>query len=117
MTDNVNHPEHYTAGDVECIDAIKAALGPVLFCGYLWGCAIKYLWRWPRKNLAEDLDKLTWYINRIQEEGYTEPAKYDPESGCMMPNEVLALLGCGVSVDVPSRIAKHFKKKRLVRKK
>ena len=25
--DVVNHPSHYTQGDIECIDAIKAALG------------------------------------------------------------------------------------------
>ena len=25
MPDNVNHPEHYTAGGVECIEALKAA--------------------------------------------------------------------------------------------
>ena len=43
MADKVNHPDHYTAGDIECIDAIKSALGKELFCGYLWGNAIKYL--------------------------------------------------------------------------
>lgn len=26
MSDSVNHPAHYTGGDIECIDAIKAAL-------------------------------------------------------------------------------------------
>ena len=25
MTDNVNKPEHYTQGNVECIDAIESA--------------------------------------------------------------------------------------------
>lgn len=25
--DPVNHPAHYTTGDIECIDAIMAALG------------------------------------------------------------------------------------------
>lgn len=25
MSDSVNHPAHYTGGDIECIDAIKAA--------------------------------------------------------------------------------------------
>lgn len=25
--DNVNHPEHYTSGGIECIDAIRASLG------------------------------------------------------------------------------------------
>lgn len=27
MTDNVNHPPHYKQGEIECIDAIKSALG------------------------------------------------------------------------------------------
>src|SRR5699024_12738747 len=27
--------------------------------------AIKYLWRWKRKNGTEDLQKAIWYINRI----------------------------------------------------
>ena len=72
MADNVNHPNHYTTGEVECIDAIKSALGYELFCGYLWGNAIKYLWRWPRKNRAEDLAKCEWYIERLRSEGYAE---------------------------------------------
>ena len=28
MSDMVNSPKHYTLGKVECLDAIKAALGP-----------------------------------------------------------------------------------------
>lgn len=116
MTDNVNHPDHYTAGDVECIDAIKSALGPVLFAGYLWGNAIKYLWRWPRKNLDEDLQKMKFYVQRIQDEGYTDPAKFDQASGCMMPNEVLAVLGCGYSVNMPQSKPKRNLLKRLLRK-
>ena len=92
MTDYVNHPDHYTTGDVECIDAIRAAPGPELFLGYLWGNALKYLWRWPRKGLAEDLEKLKWYVDRIQREGYAEQASYDADSGCMVPNTALSLV-------------------------
>ena len=99
MTDYINHPDHYATGDVECIDAIKAALGPELFCGYLWGNAFKYLWRWPRKNLDEDVEKCKWYLDRLQSEGYTAPAKYDAESGCMVPNPVWELLNCGELVN------------------
>lgn len=68
-TDSVNHPEHYTQGGVECIDAIKAATagleGIQAFCA---GNAIKYIWRHHRKNGAEDLDKAIWYIKRLKEE-------------------------------------------------
>ena len=99
MTDYVNHPDHYTTGDVECIDAIRSALGPELFCGYLWGNALKYLWRWPRKGLAEDLEKCQWYLKRIQAEGFTDPAKLDIDAGCMVPNAVLSLVNSGVSVN------------------
>ena len=99
MTDYVNHPDHYTSGDIECIDAIRSALGPVLFFGYLWGTAIAYLWRFPRKNAGEDLDKMDWYIDRIREDGFVDPAKYDPDSGCMIPNAVLSLVNSGISMD------------------
>lgn len=43
--DNVNHPEHYTSGGVECIDAIRASLGDKEFADYCKGNIIKYLWR------------------------------------------------------------------------
>lgn len=66
MTDKVNHPQHYTAGGIECIDALKAATAGLE--GIEAVCtanAIKYLWRWKRKNGAEDLRKAIWYINRL----------------------------------------------------
>jgi len=98
MADNINHPEHYTSGDIECIDAIKSAIGGDLFLGYLWGNAIKYLWRWPNKGLAEDLWKCEWYINRIFNEGYTVPVSFDDESDCYVPNTALGLVNDGVYV-------------------
>ncbi|MGF7049134.1 hypothetical protein J2T13_003642 [Paenibacillus sp. DS2015] len=68
--DNVNHPVHYTAGDIECIDAIKAAVtGLIGIEAYNTGAAIKYLWSWKKKNGVEDLQKAQWYINRLIEEG------------------------------------------------
>ena len=45
MTDPVNHPPHYTVGDIECIDAIKASMSQAEFEGYLKGAVLKYLWR------------------------------------------------------------------------
>lgn len=67
MTDNVNHPSHYTNGEIECIDAIKSALTPEEFRGYCKGCALKYLWRERRKGHTEDLQKARWYIERLIE--------------------------------------------------
>lgn len=64
--DVVNHPAHYTAGKVECIDALEAATeglkGIEAVCT---ANAIKYLWRWKRKGGNEDLQKAKWYIDHM----------------------------------------------------
>lgn len=62
--DNVNHPEHYTSGGVECIDAIRAATGEH-FAGFLQGNVVKYVWRYRLKGGSEDLKKARWYLNRL----------------------------------------------------
>lgn len=62
---NVNHPAHYTAGGVECIDAIEAAVGVLGSEAFLTGQVIKYMWRWKLKNGAEDLKKARWYLDRL----------------------------------------------------
>ena len=63
--ENVNSPQHYQ-GKVECIDCIESATaglnGIEAFCT---GNAIKYLYRWKRKNGIEDLKKAKWYIDKI----------------------------------------------------
>ena len=62
---SVNHPAHYTSGDIECIEAIEAALGTTGFVDYCKGNAIKYLWRAGLKwDAKEDLQKAAWYANR-----------------------------------------------------
>jgi len=67
--DMVNKPPHYNKGDVECIDAIKAACeGLDGFEGYCTGNSIKYLWRWKHKNGVEDLKKADWYIRKLANE-------------------------------------------------
>lgn len=67
--DPINRPSHYTAGKVECIDAIEAAtVGLTGGAAYCTGNAIKYLWRWSRKGGVEDLRKARWYIDRLIEE-------------------------------------------------
>ena len=65
--DPVNHPQHYTQGGIECIEAEKAALGD-LFMGFLIGNALKYLWRFRHKNGLEDLKKAKWYLEKAIEE-------------------------------------------------
>ena len=69
MSDAVNHPAHYTNGDIECIDAIRASMGQDKFCGYLKGNILKYLWRYELKEKpVQDLEKAQWYLNRLIQE-------------------------------------------------
>jgi len=65
MSDPVNSPDHYTQGGVECIDAIKAALTPEEYRGYLKGNVMKYIWRENHKGGAESLRKAMWYLERL----------------------------------------------------
>lgn len=65
--DVVNHPSHYTSGDIECIDAIKASMSIEAFAGFLKGNIIKYMWRYEHKNGIEDLKKAQWYQNKLIE--------------------------------------------------
>lgn len=68
MGDAVNHPAHYTAGKVECIDALEAAtVGLEGLEAVCTANAIKYLWRWKRKGGVEDLKKGRWYLDRLIE--------------------------------------------------
>jgi hypothetical protein len=61
-SDPVNRPPHYRRGEVECIDGIRAALGPEGFRAFCRGNAMKYLWRCEHKgNEQQDLDKAVWY--------------------------------------------------------
>lgn len=65
MADLVNQPPHYKAGDVECIEAIEAALGEG-YRYYLQGSIIKYIWRYEHKgNPEQDLRKADWYLERL----------------------------------------------------
>ena len=69
VKDNVNHPSHYTQGAIECIDAIKEATKGLF--GIEAVCTaniIKYVWRWKFKYGLEDLDKASWYLERLKQE-------------------------------------------------
>ena len=60
MTDNVNHPPHYTShpSKIECIEVVEHLT-------YCLGNAIKYIWRSENKGRQiEDLQKAVWYLNR-----------------------------------------------------
>ena len=60
--DNVNHPSHYTVGDIEVIDYIRDKLNPEEFQGYCQGNVLKYVSRWRHKGGVEDLKKAQVYL-------------------------------------------------------
>ncbi len=65
-SDPIN-PSHYKQGGIECIEAIKAALGDG-FPDYLRGNVMKYLWRYKEKGGVDDLRKSAWYLDRLFKE-------------------------------------------------
>ena len=65
MSDNVNHPPHYTNGGVECIEAIKSCMSVDAFAGYLRGNCMKYLWRYTHKGGVQDLQKCEFYLKAL----------------------------------------------------
>ena len=62
--DPVNHPKHYTQGDIECIDAMIAAKGIDKVIAFCECNAFKYNWRSADKNGLEDVEKQIWYANK-----------------------------------------------------
>jgi len=65
--DNVNHPNHYTHGNIETIDCIESALSPEEFRGYLKGNILKYTHRERFKGQTESIMKAEWYAKKLIE--------------------------------------------------
>lgn len=66
VVDVVNSPPHYTAGGIEAIDAIEAALSDEGFRGALKANVLKYMWRYEKKvDPLADLRKARWYLDRL----------------------------------------------------
>lgn len=65
--DPVNHPSHYTQGNIECIDAMQAAYGKESVMHFCKCNAFKYQWRFDKKNGEEDIKKAQWYQNKFLE--------------------------------------------------
>lgn len=59
----MDNEERYDHGDVECIDAIKAALTPEEYRGFCKGNVMKYVWREKYKGGDEDMKKARDYID------------------------------------------------------
>ena len=76
--DNVNHPKHYEGNcSIECIDAMRFALGDEGLAFFCAGNAFKYLWRYKFKNGEEDLDKAGWYRDRLLNLRLVNPVEND----------------------------------------
>ena len=60
--DVVNHPGHYTTGDIEVIDYIRDKLTPEEYQGYCIGNVMKYTSRWRHKDGPQDLEKALVYL-------------------------------------------------------
>lgn len=67
--DAVNHPNHYTHGNIEVIDYIIDKLTGEQFEGYIIGNVLKYVSRYRHKGGFEDLKKANWYLSKLIETG------------------------------------------------
>lgn len=65
--EQVNHPEHYNQGNIECIDAMLSAYGEFAVINFCTCNAFKYLWRFKDKHGVEDIEKAQWYLNKLKE--------------------------------------------------
>jgi len=65
--DDVDSPFHYNKGNIECIDAIKAASTKEEFEGYVRANVLKYVWRFRYKDNIKDLRKAKWYLDKLIE--------------------------------------------------
>ena len=77
MFNPVKNPKHYVGdGKISCMDALKSMLhvvdgkdvklSPMVI--YWWSCAFKYLWRWPMKNMKQDIDKCRQCLDYLEDE-------------------------------------------------
>mgnify|MGYP003138873489 FL=1 len=63
--DDVDSPFHYNNGNIECIDAIKAASTKEEFEGYVRANVLKYVWRFRYKDNIKVLRKARWYLDKL----------------------------------------------------
>ena len=61
--DAVHNPNHYTQGNISCIEAMVEAFGIEFVQHFCIGNAFKYVWRFLYKNGAEDVEKAANYLN------------------------------------------------------
>ena len=64
---NVDHTSNYNQGSKETIEILKDFLTEDEFKGFLKGNVLKYMHRYKFKNGMEDLNKASWYLDKLKE--------------------------------------------------
>jgi Protein of unknwon function (DUF3310) len=76
--DPVARPEHYSRGDIECIDAMRAMLGKEGFVAYCRGTIFKYNWRvLDKDNPPQDAGKCERHARWLQDTLADKPLSKD----------------------------------------
>lgn len=84
--DDINHPSHYTSGGMEVWDILKAKLTPEQYYGFMYGNALKYLFRHEHKGHAiKDLEKAAVYTNKCKQILESQRANYGTYVKCEDP--------------------------------
>lgn len=66
--DDINHPAHYTSGGMEVWDILKAKLTSEQYYGFMYGNALKYLFRHQLKGSGiKDLEKAKVYTEKCKQ--------------------------------------------------
>ena len=65
--DKVDHPNHYQAGGLECIDVMEQLYGSEAVESWIKLTIFKYIWRADKKDGAQDVDKIRGYSEKLVE--------------------------------------------------
>lgn len=116
MFDSVDLPAHYAFGGIEAIEALESCMSTEAFRGFLKGNAIKYLWRYEKKNGLEDLKKAKWYLKALifalendeEAEALAALENNCKDGFCPMPGAASPDLISGFRMDFPSEGTSFF---------
>ena len=68
VKDDVNNPEHYASGSIECVDYLYDNMPIDAFIGGCEWNVKKYMHRWRYKGKpVQDLKKARWYLDKLIE--------------------------------------------------
>lgn len=79
MSDNVEHPKHYTSGTYECIDELRQLFGDEAVKAFCRCNVYKYHKRAALKNGQEDLMKADWYMGYLIKMSKEKPENFSVE--------------------------------------